>query len=348
MKRAFIMLCLIIVVLGSTACSTPSKAPDRDLTPTTPETPTEPEETVFPPVTSKDTELYISRNADGALFVVNPYGTIGTEYMVDEAGNIALREGKIVVSHENASQFEEIESLEFFEEEYNVTLDPLNLPMEYYYSGQYTQYSVPFHVKLKISNPGATNQIILLESSAPEIISIRANQNAELIPDGMYDVEPNCLAIRPEDPTKPADIIVTAKTAGDAILTARALSGYASAECAVHVEFGEGDKSGVPESWINGSAYNTAAHVHSYGTSKVDATAWEEGFTLYTCEECGHSYKGDYTPRLPETETTEEAPHVHNYTASTVAPTDSERGYTLYTCQECGDSYKANYIDPTG
>ena len=96
------MLCLIIVVLGSTACSTPSKAPDRDLTPTTPETPTEPEETVFPPVTSKDTELYISRNADDALFVVNPYGTIGTEYMVDEAGNIALREGKIVVSHENA------------------------------------------------------------------------------------------------------------------------------------------------------------------------------------------------------------------------------------------------------
>ena len=67
MKRAFIMLCLIIVVLGSTACSTPSKAPDRDLTPTTPETPTEPEETVFPPVTSKDTELYISRNADGTL-----------------------------------------------------------------------------------------------------------------------------------------------------------------------------------------------------------------------------------------------------------------------------------------
>ena len=74
---------------------------------------------------------------------------------------------------------------------------------------------------------------------------------------------------------------------------------------------------------------------------------WEEGFTLYTCEECGHSFKGDYTSRLPGTETAEDTPHVHDYTASTVAPTDSERGYTLYTCQECGDSYKANYIDPT-
>ena len=72
MKRALILLCLIIAMLGSTACSAPSKVPDRDLTPAVPETSTEPEETVFPPVTSKDTELYIRRTADGALYVVNP------------------------------------------------------------------------------------------------------------------------------------------------------------------------------------------------------------------------------------------------------------------------------------
>ena len=347
MKRTFILLCLIVMMLGATGCANASKAPDRDLSPTPTEVLKEPEETVYPQATSKDAELYIARNAEGERFVVNPYGMIGTDYRVDEDGNIVSEDGTIMISHDNAAYFEEVESLEFAKEEYTVTLDPLNLPMDYYYSGQYTQYSVPFQISLKISNPEATNQIILLESSDPEFISVRANQNAELIADGMFDVEPNCLAIQPMDPAKPVDIVVTAKTVGEATLTARALSGYASAECMIHVEYGEGDRSAVPESWLSSAAYNTAAHFHAYSSSIIEPTVFEDGFTLYTCEECGHSYKGNFIPKLSAAGTDENTPHVHNYSASTVAPTDSERGYTLYTCQECGDSYKANFIDPT-
>jgi hypothetical protein len=347
LKRTFILLCLIVMIFGASGCTNASKAPDRDLSPSPTEVPKEPEETVYQQVTSKDAELYIARNVEGERFVVNPYGMIATDYRVDETGNIVFDDGTIMISHDNAICFEEIESLEFAEEEYTVTLDPLNLPMDYYYSGQYTQYSVPFQISLKISNPKATNQIIFLESSDSEIISIRANQNAKLIADGMFDVEPNCLAIQPMDPAKPVDIVVTAKTVGEATLTARALSGYASAECAVNVEYGEGDRSGVPESWLKSAAYNTAAHIHSYSSSIIEPTVFEEGFTLYTCEECGHSYKGNFSPKLSVAKTGENTPHVHNYSASTVAPTDTERGYTLYTCQECGDNYKANFIDPT-
>ena len=143
-------------------------------------------------------------------------------------------------------------------------------------------------------------------------------------------------------------ITVSAKNAGDATLTARAFTGDAVAQCLIHVEFGEGNRSAVPEEWITSSRYNTAAHVHSYSPTVTAPTIWEEGYTLYVCNDCGHSYKGDYVPRLPAQESEPAEAHVHSYTESTVAPTASERGYTLYVCQGCGDSYKANFIEPTG
>ena len=237
--------------------------------------------------------------------------------------------------------------MEFSEETYGISLDPLNLPMEYYYNGQYTQYSVPFRINLSLSNPDATNQIILVESSNPEVASVTANMNSELIADGKYDVEAGCLAIQPTERDKSVSITVTAKRAGDATITARALSGYACAQCNIHVEFGEGDRSGVRESWLNSAEYSTSAHVHTFSRSVITPTIWNDGFTEYTCEECGHSYKGDFTPRMDSAESGDENQiHEHEYSASTVAPTETERGYTLFVCQDCGESYKANYVNP--
>ena len=203
-------------------------------------------------------------------------------------------------------------------------------------------------VSLEFDNADAANRVVLLESSNPQVISVCPNQNAGLIAHGAFQVPLGSVALQPDNPAEPMSITVSAKNAGDATLTARAFTGDAVAQCLIHVEFGEGNRSAVPEEWINSSHYNTAAHVHSYSPTVTAPTIWEEGYTLYVCNDCGHSYKADYVARLPAQESEPPEAHVHSYTESTVAPTASERGYTLYVCQGCGDSYKANFIEPTG
>lgn len=355
MKRALTLVLLFCMILTFTGCAGLTKSPDRSLTASevlpseNQEENEEPKDEVHPPVTSNEAQLYIAQGDDGSEQVVNPYGTAGENYTVDQSGNIVSEDGTIVVSKENTIRFQPIEALKFSEETYDISLDPLNLPVEYFYNGQYMQYSVPFKISLSVAEPDATNQIILLESSNPEVVSVNANMNAELVAAGRFEVGNGCFAIQPMERDEPVSIILTARMAGEATITARALSGYASAQCAIHVEFGEGDKSGVREAWLNSAEYSTSAHIHSFSQTVHAPMVWEEGFTEYTCEECGHGYMGNYKPKLtPADPGGENLSHKHDYSASTVAPTETERGYTLYVCQECGDSYKANYVNPIG
>ena len=348
MKRLIIILGLMVIVLITSSCSALEKPQDRDLTPEPAVTKTEQPEILIPEVSSRDAELYVMQNEDGTSYVVNSYGTAAAEYRVDSDGNIIREDGTIAVKNGNTELYHETESLRFAEEEYRVSLDPLNLPVEYYYSGIYPNAAVPLRVSLEFDNADAANRVVLLESSNPQVISVCPNQNAGLIAHGAFQVPVGSVALQPDNPAEPMSITVSAKNAGDATLTARAFTGDAVAQCLIHVEFGEGNRSAVPEEWITSSRYNTAAHVHSYSPTVTAPTIWEEGYTLYVCNDCGHSYKGDYVPRLPAQESEPAEAHVHSYTESTVAPTASERGYTLYVCQGCGDSYKANFIEPTG
>ena len=334
MKRLIIILGLMVIVVITSSCSVIEKPQDRDLTPEPAVTKAEQPEIQIPEVSSRDAELYVMQNEDGTSYVVNPYGTDAAEYRIDSDGNIIREDGTIAVKKGNTELYHETESLRFAEEEYRVSLDPLNLPVEYYYSGMYPDAAVPLRVSLEFDNADAANRVVLLESSNPQVISVCPNQNAGLIAHGAFQV--------------PLGSVARAKNAGDATLTARAFTGDAVAQCLIHVEFGEGNRSAVPEEWITSSRFNTAAHVHSYSPTVTAPTIWEEGYTLYVCNDCGHSYKGDYVPRLPAQESEPAEAHVHSYTESTVAPTASERGYTLYVCQGCGDSYKANFIEPTG
>jgi len=348
MKRTIILLSLIGVVLLSSSCTPFERPPERELLQEAIVSSELTAEEQLPSVTSQDAELYVMRNDSAEPLVVNPFGAAAKECTIDENGNIIGPEGRILVPAGYAAQYEEIESLKFYKEEYSISLDPLNQPLEYYYSGQYAQYSVPFVVSLEIEKPSATNHIIVIESSNPQVVSVRANHNAGLIADGSFDVPNGSIALQQKEDSTTMEIVVSAKAPGDAVLTAKALTGTASAECIIHVEYGAGNLSGIPEEWVSVLPYNTAAHVHSYTSSVEEPTLWETGYTLFTCEECGHSYKGEYVPKQPKIDDPAEKVHVHQYTASTVAPTDTERGYTLYTCHECGDSYKANYVKPTG
>ncbi len=73
---------------------------------------------------------------------------------------------------------------------------------------------------------------------------------------------------------------------------------------------------------------------HSYSEKVVAPTCTELGYTIYTCESCGDSYKADYVDKA-----------AHDYTKTVTAPTCTALGYTVYECKNCDDKYISDYTD---
>ena len=64
-----------------------------------------------------------------------------------------------------------------------------------------------------------------------------------------------------------------------------------------------------------------------YRTEVTEPTCTEWGYTTYTCDNCGYTYRDDYT--LPR----------HSYRSDTTPSTCVTQGTTTYTCIACGDTY---------
>ena len=101
-------------------------------------------------------------------------------------------------------------------------------------------------------------------------------------------------------------------------------------------------------------------------TQVVAPTCTKKGYTIYTCNECGKTFKADYTDALghndiiisrtestctstgsiyykckvcgyKHTETIPKLPH--NYEERVIEPSCSKDGQKIYRCTECGDTY---------
>lgn len=113
---------------------------------------------------------------------------------------------------------------------------------------------------------------------------------------------------------------------------------------------------------------------HSYTSEVIDPTTDSGGYTLHTCESCGHTYSDNFTPIIPHdhdfevqetpatctesgeiiracklcilvlTDTIE--PKGHSYDATVYPPTTTQGGYTEYICRDCDHTYCDNFCDP--
>ncbi|MBQ2634318.1 MAG: S-layer homology domain-containing protein [Oscillospiraceae bacterium] len=92
-----------------------------------------------------------------------------------------------------------------------------------------------------------------------------------------------------------------------------------------------------PQICVTCGAIIEKAHGHNVTAVVTDATCLKMGWTTYTCEDCGLTFKSDYTDALG-----------HDYVPEVTAPTCTEHGYTTFTCSRCGDSYVTDYVDALG
>ena len=78
-----------------------------------------------------------------------------------------------------------------------------------------------------------------------------------------------------------------------------------------------------------------SAHIHNYLAEVVKPTCTAEGYTRYSCAECGDSYTGDVTPLAS-----------HRYSKELHTPDRENGGYTVYTCLDCQATYTDDYSEP--
>ncbi|MBE6585796.1 MAG: hypothetical protein E7645_04620 [Ruminococcaceae bacterium] len=75
---------------------------------------------------------------------------------------------------------------------------------------------------------------------------------------------------------------------------------------------------------------------HSYDTVVTAPTCFVDGYTTYTCSVCGDSYIDDVIPAS------------HAYTSEVIAPTCTKVGYVEYSCSACGDVYHEDEVEALG
>ena len=83
------------------------------------------------------------------------------------------------------------------------------------------------------------------------------------------------------------------------------------------------------------SCDNICKH-ESLSKRKIDATCTQSGEMIYSCNDCGYTYRESVIE-----------PTGHVYTKVEVAPECTKDGYTKYTC-ECGFSYTSDNVSATG
>lgn len=113
---------------------------------------------------------------------------------------------------------------------------------------------------------------------------------------------------------------------------------------------------------------------HDYVPCVVAPTCWNQGYTVYTCQNCGRSYDDNYTDKLThiygewqlekqptctlpgangcyctlcEHHKIESIPALgHDYSiVEIIQPTCTANGFTLHTCARCDESYKDSFTD---
>lgn len=307
-----------------------------------------------PTAKSGDVGFYVAKDLNGNAYVVNAFGQRATGYSVDADGNICDMTGEPIVMAANSEEFRFITELQFGARNYNAKLTAKKDETKSDASDPVVkQQPVSFYVVLSILPANPANGVVIISSSNDDVAEIRANSNAKILAAGDYNLDDGEIAIQFPADTNSVSLLITAKTAGEAKVTAKALTGGASTKCTVKVVNGElaPEESAAPETTpapgsepdlINASGDPTM-HIHEYTSEVVNPTETEKGYTVHTCA-CGHSYIDNWTaPLMPEQP--EPAAHVHSYSAVTVSPTATEQGYTLHVC-ECGDSYKDSFVDP--
>jgi len=103
------------------------------------------------------------------------------------------------------------------------------------------------------------------------------------------------------------------------------------------------------------SIASLAESAHNYKAVVTKPTCTTDGYTTYTCTDCGHTYVGDTVAAEGHKYNTDGdciicwATCPHNYNSGVVTPpTCGKDGYTTYTCIDCGYSYKDEGESATG
>ncbi len=108
----------------------------------------------------------------------------------------------------------------------------------------------------------------------------------------------------------------------------------------------------------------TEALGHDYTSTVTEPTCTEQGFTIHSCDRCGHAYRDTFTDAAGHTPGEEATCTVsqlctvcgevlteasgHSYTQAVTEPSCTEQGFTTHTCSACGHTYRDTFTTASG
>lgn len=282
-----------------------------------------------PKATSDDVKLYAFTLANGHKYVVDEYGRFSETYTFDADGNLVDMDGSWIVMEENVKTYKPIRVMYFGQEIYALTAEASSATTDS--SEQIYSNCV---VELYCAPASATNGVVCIRGDSTAVVEIRPNSNAKVVNSANLNLMEGEVAIKADDLSLPMTVFVrvltNAVTNGEANIIARTVDNTAEAECAVTVELTEARQrrattsgtaatghvgtvtptpsptpiiqpiSGANE-FVNASG-DPAKHIHTYTRTVIAPTETSQGYTLYTCTGCGHSYRDNYTSKLAPSE----------------------------------------------
>lgn len=279
----------------------------------------------LPETTSSDLGVYVN----GTVLVKADGTVIDEAYTIDEDGNVVDAEGKVLIAAANLEAFTCVTEIKLSE-------TPVKHKLEGKESedGEVLTRPSAFKLKFSVLPEEVLNSQITMESYDPGALYFPYDKNEEiLIPADMEAPADNILpAITLQaDDTGTIEVTVVSVFDGSYELVVKNVLGEEIAKIPVEVSVEMKDA----DDQKDGEMVDKEDCVHDYEKEVVAPTIHTQGYTLYTCKNCGYSYRGDYVAKLE---------HTHEWDEGRViAATYAARGYTLKTCKICGKTEKSNY-----
>ena len=282
-------------------------------------------ETINTGATSEELNLYINGSE-----ICDKFGTaVENGCTIDENGNIVDDQGRLLIAADCTEAFSCVKSIYYDKgqllQEIQGTMLGNNNDSAHS-EGTIITEPGSFHFKFTVEPKNAVNAELTLESCDPGALYFPYNKNSvpseEIVAPG-----DNILPKITVWPNSNNQVEVTATAALDG--TVEVLVRNVLGEIVDSITFTI--RTSIMESKYDGVSLEATeaseTHEHMFASRTVEPTVYAQGYTLYTCEICGFSYRDNYTDKIS---------HTHDYESRVIPPTYTAKGYTLHICKICG------------
>lgn len=265
-------------------------------------------------VTSEDLNIFLNGET-----LCDRNGRQTADHLVrNEQGDVLDEEGNVLIAAKNLTRFTWVSSIYYDRSQTVQELGSAGIAEET--AGERGPVGqTTFRFRFTVEPRNAVNKDLVLTSSDPGALYFPYSRNKSAALNTEHPEENSLPEITvTADRYNQVDVCMTARVAGNTTVLVKNVLG----EVIDRIPF-------ELRTAVSGMDGMTEDHTHRFTVQVIEPSYLSEGYTLHFCEECGISYRDNFTKKLP---------HEHDFDTRIIPPTYTNSGYTLHVCKICGES----------